>query len=146
MKFTKKIPYALKCAVPTAMLAAATMFGGCQKEENPKRDIELNFTATYGFELSESNIKNKLDDPTVNKIYLRLVDEGSCWYRPEHGWVYPEDVRQYLELRVNLAPDRIFGRGNFVFESGTCARADSLWFVGRGWTVNRQNQIPQKQR
>ena len=100
MKFTKKIPYALKCAVPTAMVAAATMFGGCQKEENPKRDIELNFTATYGFELSIENIKNKLADPTVNKIYLRLVDEGSAWYRPGDGWVYPEDVRAVLEPRV----------------------------------------------
>lgn len=128
------------------MMVAATMFGGCQKEENPKRDIELNFTATYCFEISESNIKNKLTDPTVNKIYLRLVDEGSCWYRPDHGWVYPEDARALLESRVNLAPDRIFGRGNFVFESGTCSQADSLWFVGHGWTINRQKQIPQKQR
>ena len=146
MKFTKKIPYALKCAVPTAMMAAATVFGGCQKEENPKHDVELKFGANYCYEISIENIKNKLADPTVNKIYLRTLDDGSLWYNQGVGWVYPDDLREYLEQYVNMAPDRIFGRGNFVFEVGMCSREDSLWFVRRGWTVNRQNQIPQKQR
>lgn len=147
MKFTKKIPYALKCAVPTAMLAGATMFGGCQKEEIQKRDVELYFGAYYQQEVSIQNIKNHLADPTVNKIYLRTLDDGSLWYN--HGdntWSYPEDLRTDLEQYVNMDPGRIYGRGNFVFEVGMCSHEDSLWFVRRGWTVNRQNQIPQKQR
>ncbi len=146
MKFTKKIPYALKCAIPTAMMAAATMFGGCQKEENPKHDVELKFGGYYGAEVTAENIKSKLADPTVNNIYLRAMDDGSLWYKQDDGWIYPEDLRWDIEPIINIAPDRIFGRGNLVFEVGMCSRKDSLWFVQRGWTINRQNQIPQKQR
>ena len=148
MKFTKKIPYALKCAVPTAMMAAATMFGGCQKEErNPKHDVELKFGGYYLVEITPENIESKLADPTVNNIYLRAMDDGSLWYKQDNGeWMIPVAVRDVLEPRINLAPDRIFGRGNLTFEIGTYTKSDSLWFVQHGWTINRQNQIPQKQR
>jgi len=147
MKFTQKVPYSLKCAVPTTMMAIATMFGGCQKEENPKHDIELKFGSHYGYEIYPENIKHKLADPTVNNIYLCPVYDGSLWYIQEDGTrIWPIAIRDCLEPCINMAPDRIFGRGNFVFEVGTCSREDSLWFVQHGWTINRQNQIPQKQR
>ena len=42
-----------------------------------------------------------------------------------------------FEQLMNLAPDRIFGRGDFHFKPGVADPADSIWFVTHGWTVNQ---------
>ena len=142
MKITQKIPYMLKRTVPSIMLLGATLLPGCKKEEQ-KHDVELNWCMRYYEEIRTENVQRYLDDPTVNNVYLKLINGG---YFPVSGSINISNLHNSLSPIMELDPVRVRGRGNFVFIPGKCSEEDSLWFVAKGWTVNIQNQIPlQKQ-
>ena len=136
MKITQKIPYVLKRAVPSIMLLGATLLPGCKKDEIQKHDVELKWDKNYYDELAPLNVQHYLDDPTVNKVYLKSVT-GNIWGTAQSN---NYQRRHYLEPAIGLDTARVRGRGNLVFEPGGCSKADSLWLVYYGWTVNAQNQ------
>lgn len=138
MKITQKIPYVLKRAVPSIMLLGATLLPGCKKDEIQKHDVELHWYGGFFDEIAPFNVQHYLDDPTVNKVYLKIIkEEPDYWQGTEFiSW----DRRDYLEPPIGMDPARVRGRGNLAFEPGMCSKADSLWFVYYGWTVNAQNQ------
>ena len=138
MKITQKIPYVLKRAVPSIMLLGATLLPGCKKDEIQKHDVELKWFKGYYEEIAPADIRGYLDDPTVDKVYLKLVNKGDfTWYDTQR---ITTERRAHLEMPIGMDPTRVRGRGNFQFRPGVCSKADSLWFVYYGWTVNAQNQ------
>lgn len=141
MKILQKIPYKLKTALPALALAGASlMSSSCDdKEKDLKHDVELEWFKGYFEEII--NIQPYLDDPTVNNIYLKYVNKGEMFF----GSNVSRGLRPYLDRILSQDPTRIFGRGNLQFEVGTCPKADSLWLVSKGWTVNTPPRA-QKQR
>ena len=138
------IPYKLRTGIPALMLAGATLFGGCNKEETEKHDVELPWYYGYYEDIRPDNVQRYLDDPSVGNVYLHVQHlhqpNEVCPFR----WLDADGIHNKLYGRilgplVGKDPDRVFGRGNFEFDPGVCPRADSLWFTQHGWTVN-QNQ------
>ncbi len=143
MQFQKVLPYKLKRLVPMLGLAGASLFmTSCEKEESiPMRDVELKFTvddfSTIVYpkngEFFISDVaKHYVNDKSVRTIYL--VPDGR-WY------TYVEiSVRT---LRKNaLEPlfeysNKFKGKGDFDFFVGTPSREDSLWYLSKGWTINK---------
>lgn len=68
-----------------------------------------------------------------------MIPQGSFFAPSSVGYHYFELARSnLLEPRTNLSP-RIRGKGDFVTDLGHPSQApeDSLWFVSKGWTVNK---------
>ena len=138
MKILQKLPYKLKTALPIlAFVGASIVPAACNNDDDDhydktdsKHDVELLWTAHWGSEITEANIKINLYDPKVNNIYLK--------YFPAHTFRATESnyLRKEMEWRIALDPKRVHGRGNIIFVAGPCAKEDSLWFVEHGWTVN----------
>jgi hypothetical protein len=150
--FKKSIPYSLKRIVPMAMLAGATMFGaGCENNEpdDPldnktpvepvvKVNKELYFSQSDATQISFDTLYKYLEMDNIDTIYM--IPQGSFPCPDAYGYHYFELARSnLLEPRTNLSP-RIRGKGDFVTNPGYPSQApvDSLWFVSKGWTVNKR--------
>jgi hypothetical protein len=73
----------------------------------------------------------------IDTIYM--IPQGSFPCPDAYGYHYFELARSnLLEPRTNLSP-RIRGKGDFIINPGYPSQApvDSLWFVSKGWTVNK---------
>lgn len=137
MRFTKTVPYKLRRLIPMLGLAGATLFTACSKDDEPQHDVELKFFQGYAEEIEPDIIKQHADDPSVRTIYLSLVNGGN------YTNFQTEDIsalRNGLNKRLQIAPHKTRGKGNFRFVPGYATKPDSLWFVQQGWTVNKQNQ------
>ncbi|HBS76924.1 MAG TPA: hypothetical protein DEA31_03665 [Alphaproteobacteria bacterium] len=144
MTVKKTIPYKLRTGIPALMLAGATLFGGCNKEDIEKHDVDLPWSCGYYEQITSANVQRHLDDPSVGNVYLHLYQVDPDYASKEWTKWTAEDIHHKLYGRtlaplVGKDPNRVFGRGNFEFARGVCPRADSLWFTQHGWTVN-QNQ------
>ena len=143
MKILQKLPYKLKTALPIlAFVGASIVPAACNNDDDDhydktdsKHDVELLWTAHWGSEITEANIKINLYDPKVNNIYLRYFPAYTVRAAQSHY------LRKEMEWRIALDPKRVHGRGNIIFFSGPCAKEDSLWFVEHGWTVNTPYHI-----
>lgn len=128
-----------------ALCCAAMLFAACDKTDEPKdpstepepqkHSVDLKWFQDYYEEITPENIQKNLDDPTVDTVYLALVNGG------DFTNLYKENVEfmreNSLGPRIEMGKGRVRGKGNFVFYPGRVAPADSLWLVQQGWTVNQ---------
>ena len=142
MRFTQKIKYNLKHAIPMLAIAGAGLMASCDKDDDTY-DVELEFcensTETdYSSINSIEHLKQLSSDPQVANIYMKVLDKSN---HTGYGVNGLHRLRNYMEERINVSK-KIHGRGNFKFRIGRCALEDSLWLVQQGWTINQhlQNQ------
>lgn len=142
MRFTEKIKYNIKKALPVLAIAGAGLMTSCDKDDEPLHDVELEFFETpfdnnYDA-VSIENIQKLSRDNSVQNIYMKVLDKNDYSGCFESNF---KQLRKYMTERVNISP-KVHGRGNFNFPVGNCAKEDSLWFVQQGWTINKhlQNQ------
>lgn len=138
MRFKKVLPYNLSRLLPILAIAGGSFLSSCEKEEIPTKDVDLKFFQDYYEEIEPANIQKHIDDPTVRTIYLSVVNQG---YYENYGKNGVANLREVLlQPRIEMAPEKIRGKGNFKLTPGLITEADSLWFVQNGWTINKQNQ------
>ena len=142
MKFNQTVKYNLKRVLPILGIAGATLLPACCEHRNEpepqKHSVDLKWFQRYLEEITPENIQKNLDDPTVDTVYLALVNGG------DFTNLYKENIEfmreNSLGPRIEMGKGRVRGKGNFVFYPGVALPADSLWLVQQGWTVNQQNQ------
>ena len=130
-----------KRAVPSLALAGMAMTA-CDKEPVEKAPV---YRAPYEKELRFNNVNSdSIKMPIVQKfardtackhIYLTVTDDNN--YRN----IDADDIntlRNILNDRIQLAPDKTSGRGNFRFMRGVIRLEDSVWYVQNGWTINQR--------
>lgn len=145
MKLLNKVlPYKLKRALPVVGLATATLGIGatmtsCEKEPMPeKHDVVLEFGFMPRLQvvsLKMDTIVKYVNDPAVETIYMKLLDGDDATFYSTPGITA---TRDYLAERIDVAPQKVKGQGNFEFAAGMATPEDSLWFVQHGWTVNQK--------
>ncbi len=99
-----------------------------------KHNVELEFDAFHTDNLHMDTIQKYARDDAVDTIFM-VSNKGSIFSSLEQQYITA--WRNYLEQRTNVSP-RVRGRGDFWFEYGAALPADSLWFVSKGWTVNKR--------
>lgn len=102
-----------------------------------KVNKELYFSQTDGIQISFDTLNKYLAMENIDTIFM--VPQGAFFASGALGYHYFELARSnLLEPRTNLSP-RIRGKGDFVTNPGHPSQApeDSLWFVSKGWTVNK---------
>ncbi len=146
MQFKKILPYKLKRLVPMLGLAGASLFmTGCEKEE-PIYSVELDFSKDdysnliyeYLSNIGVSNaVKVYQEDPYIDVIYL--VPDGD-WSNFKENDI--ANFRQKVLDRVFDYSSKVRGKGNLNFYPGAASKIpeDSLWYVSKGWTINKQKQ------
>ena len=152
MKFTKTIPYKLKRIIPMLGIAGASLFmGGCEKEK-PLRDVELHFSrddwSTINYEVNGEYVisdlaKEYVNDPTVGTIYLV----------PEGDWSVCVALSITNLRKTTFEPmfnysTKFKGKGDFNFYPGAPSEIpqDSLWYVSKGFTINKYRPLSDYQR
>lgn len=132
-----------------ALCCAAAAFAACDKTDEPKPDtpadeprdtvikhsVDLKWFWNYEEEITPENIQKNLDDPTVDTVYLALVNGGDFRHAYENNIKFMRE--NFLGPRIEMGKGRVRGKGNFVFYPGRVAPADSLWLVQQGWTINQ---------
>ena len=157
MQFKKVVPYKIRRLIPMLGMAGATLLmGGCEKEEPivPTRDVEITFDiwGNEGTLYKDDENGNRgpsdlalyyLNDPTVRDIYY--VPVGSWSNFTSSSITALRKVT--LETIMNYSP-RFKARGDFTFMVGEASKVpeDSLWYVSKGWTINKKFTEQQKQR
>lgn len=129
-------------ALPFVLLLAV----GCEKEPEEKASVyrapyekELRFNH-YTYDSIQPQIITKfVRDTACKHIYFTLTDNNNYTNYDINDIT---DVRNYLDKRILLAPEKISGRGDFYFSEGQASIADSLWFIEHGWTIR---QMPNHQ-
>ena len=112
----------------------------CEKE----KDRTPIYRAPYEKELPFNDISiDSIDIPIVQKfardtackhIYLKATDDNNFTSNSTNGI---NKIRNFLDERIQLAPEKISGRGDFQFMPRKASLDDSIWFVQHGWTVNQ---------
>lgn len=142
MNFNKTVKYNLKRVLPILGIAGATLLPACCEHRNEpepqKHSVDLKWFWNYEEEITPENIQKNLDDPTVDTVYLALVNGGDFRHAYENNIKFMRE--NFLGPRIEMGKGRVRGKGNFVFYPGVALPADSLWLVQQGWTVNQQNQ------
>ena len=133
-----KAKHLLKYAIPALALAGLTLTA-CDKEKDKTTyrapyEKELRFNDSDEESISISNVQKFANDTACKHIYLTVTDDNNYTILSEEGISYE---RNLLSERIALAPEKISGRGDFFFEKGVAATADSLWFVEHGWTIRQ---------
>lgn len=136
------------------LVGASLVMPGCDKEDPiPMRDIELRFSdddcsnlfyrdREGRFFISEI-IKTCEKDPYIKTVYL--IPEGD-W----HIYVASSinGFRKYnLEILFDYS-SKLRGRGDFNFYPGAASQVpeDSLWYVSKGFTINKYRPLTDYQR
>jgi len=138
MRFTDKIKYNIKRSLPILAIAGAGLMSSCDKDdepEAPKHDVELKFRVARYDEISDENVLKHVKDPSVRYIYLCVEGSFDNFSRPGIT-----GMRNSLQKTIDFAPDRIRGRGNWIFVPGLALKPDSLWYVQHGWTINQHQK------
>lgn len=134
----KTLPYKIRRLLPIAAITAGSlMTASCDKDEPeiPQHDIELKFCVGEYDNIKSSVIKSHADNPAVRHIYLCV--EGDFLNFDAYGI---NNMRNGMENRINVAPQKVRGRGNFIFVPGLVTEADSLWYLKQGWTINQRQK------
>ena len=123
-------------ALPLVLLLAVA----CEKESSEpvyrapyEKELRFNHYDTDSIEMPI--VQKFARDTACKHVYLTLTDNNSFTNQTTNMIT---NVRNYLDARIQLAPEKISGRGDFNFYPGTASIADSLWFVAQGWTVNQR--------
>ncbi|MBD5397160.1 hypothetical protein HDR62_03345 [bacterium] len=123
-------------ALPLVLLLAVA----CEKESSEpvyrapyEKELRFNHYDTDSIEMPI--VQKFARDTACKHVYLTLTDNNSFTNQTTNMIT---NVRNYLDARIQLAPEKISGRGDFNFYPGTASIADSLWFVEQGWTVNQR--------
>ncbi len=108
-------------------------------EETPttpvqKHNVELEFYENYLNNIHMDKIQKYARDNTVDTIFM-VLNKGATFSSLEQQYI--TTWRNYLEQRTQIDEKRVRGRGEFNFEYGAALPADSLWFVSKGWTINK---------
>lgn len=136
----KTIPYKIRRLLPIAAIAAGSlMTASCDKDE-PPHDVILDFWESP-FNHNIDNIaipvlESYAKDPNVINIYMHTTDQNS--YPTIETRHFPI-MREFFQMRFDVSP-KIKGSGNFNFRPGVISEQDSLWFLSKGWTINKQLQ------
>ena len=130
-KYLKGILFALPAL---GLLAVA-----CEKESSEPvyrapYEKELRFNHYYKDSVEMPIVQKFARDTACKHIYLTLLDDNNYTGRTTDRIT---NVRNYLDERIQLAPEKISGRGDFYFSEGKASVADSLWFVEHGWTIRQ---------
>ena len=139
MRFTKTLKYNLKRALPILTIAGAGLMASCDKDDEPsipQHDVELKFYQDHYDEIQPTVVSKHAYDESVRNIYFVLTDGDFTNFGP----IGLGQVHKYLDERIQIAPNKIRGRGNFEFAPGIVEKEDSLWFVKQGWTVNQKQK------
>lgn len=149
MKIKKIMPYNIRKILPMIGIAGASlMMGGCQKEQQPTRDVELTFSNTEASNVilihpdetyltlsrEVSDIIKYLDaQPDIRTIYLVPKDNWSTLKATNISSLRDK----VLSYAIDYSP-KVRGRGDFNFKLGEASKVpeDSLWYVKNGWTIN----------
>lgn len=131
MKLT--VPYKLKKIIPMLGIAAAPFLASCSKDDEPQRDVELVFSKYDSDAVSIENVTKYANDPSVRTVYMKVRDNEDYTHLAQRNIHYMQEA---MEERLNISP-KVRGRGDFHFAPGVAAKADSLFFVRNGWTVNQ---------
>ena len=148
----------IKILIPILLLLNVIAFVSCKNDKNEPDDPledktlvetpvepvvkvnkELYFTESDGTQISFDTLNKYLAMDNIDTIFM--IPQGDFFSKNSLGLGhhYFELVRSnVLEPRTDLSP-RIRGKGDFVTDLGhpTQALEDSLWFVSKGWTVNK---------
>ena len=132
-----------KRAAPALALAGLSLTA-CEKEPVEKNTTPI-YRAPYEKELRfNNNSVDSIEMPIVQKftrdtackhIYLTVTDDNNYAGCDADAIAY---IRNYLDERIQLAPNKTSGRGNFRFMRGVARPADSIWYVQNGWTINQR--------
>ena len=130
-----------KRAVPALALAGMALTA-CEKEPVEKApvyrapyEIELGFDAFNLDSIAIPFVQKFARDTACKHIYLTHRKPMSFYGCAADGIT---DIRNNLNDRIQLAPNKISGRGDFRFTRGAASPADSIWFVQNGWTINQR--------
>jgi hypothetical protein len=135
----KIIPCKLKMLSIGAGLAAGTLFGSCQKNEDTppiqQHDTEIYYVQGRHQDIAPEVIKNHTDSSEVRHLYIVPVIPNSG------SWTYDTDaittlINKLLKPAMAVS-SKVKGKGPFYFENPVLP-ADSLWLVQQGWTVNQR--------
>ena len=160
MKLKKVFPYNIKRALPVLGLAGASLFmAGCNKDDEPTVptepitptvDVVLTFSSIRyedilyidenGERYPSELIKSYVKDPNVRAVYLV----------PSSSWSHYNAEAISKMRSVTLEPvllaysPKIKGKGDFSFKWGEASKVpeDSLWYVSKGWTINKYRDGP----
>ncbi|MDE7101285.1 MAG: hypothetical protein K2O37_00625 [Bacteroidales bacterium] len=124
--------------LPLVLLLAV----GCDKEPVEKAPV---YRAPYEKELRFNNVNSdSIKMPIVQKfardtackhIYLTVTNDNNYTNLDADDM---NTLRNILNDRIQLAPNKMSGRGNFRFMRGVIRLADSIWYVQNGWTINQR--------
>ena len=148
MKLNKILPYKLSRVLPILGIAGASLFAGCNKEDEPTRDVEIVLSSTGDpWDIIQKNPDGTRQVSQLIKDYVARPDIRTIYIVPVGGWI----IRDYngihalrkntLEYAINYSP-KVRGRGDFDFPLGEASKVpvDSLWYAHNGWTINRYYQ------
>ncbi|MDE5609299.1 MAG: hypothetical protein K2I66_02810 [Bacteroidales bacterium] len=130
-----------KRAVPALALAGLAMTA-CDKEPVEKAPVyrapyekELRFSNTNADSIEMPIVQKFARDTACKHIYLTVTNDNNFTHLDAD---YINALRNVLDERIQLAPNKTSGRGNFYFRRGVARPADSIWFVQNGWTINQR--------
>ena len=112
----------------------------CEKEKDrtpiyrAPYEKELPFNQINIDSIEPAIIQKFVRDTACKHIYLKVTDDNNFTSNSTNGI---NTVRNGLDERIQLAPEKISGRGDFQFMPGRAILDDSIWFVQHGWTVNQ---------
>lgn len=150
----------IKILIPILLLLNVIAFVSCKNDKNEPDDPldktpntpvetpvepvvkinkELYFSQKDITQISFDTLYKYLAMDNIDTIFM--IPQGT-FASPNSlglGYHYFELVCDNLKSRTDLSP-RIRGKGDFVTNPGHPSQApeDSLWFVSKGWTVNKR--------
>ncbi len=145
MKITMNFRFLWKFALPVMAFLGAGLLTACDKEsETPAGPVrepyekELFFNHKNADSIEIQVVKGYAEDTACRHIYL-TVTEDNDWRGCNANAI--SILRDDLAQRIDLAPEKISGRGDFWFKPGVVAYSDSLWLVQHGWTITHRDSI-----
>ena len=125
-------------ALPIVLLLAV----GCEKEPAEKAPVyrapyekELRFSDTNADSIEMPIVQKFARDTACKHIYLTVTDDNNFTNMKADDI---NTIRNILDERIQLAPNKTSGRGNFRFMRGVIRLEDSVWYVQNGWTINQR--------
>ncbi|MBD5388133.1 hypothetical protein HDR68_01915 [bacterium] len=130
-KYLKGILFVL----PTLGLLAVA----CEKESSEPvyrapYEKELRFNDSDIESVRANFVQKFAHDTACKHIYLTVADDNNFTTQSSKGIT---NLHKILDESIQLAPEKISGRGDFHFSKGKASIADSLWFVEHGWTIRQ---------
>lgn len=135
MNFKQILSYKLRRALTIGAIAGGTLTA-CEKHANepiiPTRDVELVFDDNAK-NIEIENVKKYADMPDVRYVYM--IPKNPGWGTYDVNYIH--SVREGLQQRIDINPQKVRGKGTFEFKLGEPSKniQDSLWFVQNGWTI-----------